>query len=63
MEHCDSHSGQCARMDRAERDIQTLFGEVDGMKKMVITAMGGVILQVVVFIGGVVLMMMQRGHG
>lgn len=62
MEHCDDHSGQCARMDRAERDIQTIFNEVNGMKKMVITAMGGVIIQVVVFIGGVILMMMQRGH-
>lgn len=24
--HCEDHSGTCTRMDRAERDIQTLYG-------------------------------------
>ena len=42
-------------------DITNLWKEVNGMKKMVITAMGGVILQVVVFIGAVVLVLIQRG--
>lgn len=41
--------------------IRDLWKEVNGMKKLIMTAMGGVILQVIVFIGAVVLMLIQRG--
>ena len=60
--HCDDHSGHCVRMDRAERDIQTIFTEIDRMKKWVIAGMGGLLLQAVVFVGGLVIVLMQRGH-
>jgi len=38
-----------------------VWKEINGMKKMVMVAMGGVILQALVFIGAVVLVMIQKG--
>jgi len=48
QEHVDNH-------------IDNLWKEVNGMKKMVMIAMGGVILQVLVFIGAVTLVLIQKG--
>lgn len=59
-DHCGDHSGTCARMERAEQDIQTLFREIDGMKKWVIAGMSGLIMQALIFIGGVVLIVIQK---
>lgn len=59
-DHCGDHSGTCARMDRAEQDVQKLFEEIDGMKKWVIAGMSGLIMQALIFIGAVVIVVMQK---
>ena len=48
--------------EHVNNDIRDIWREINGMKKMIMTAMAGVILQVVVFVGAVVLVLMQRGH-
>jgi hypothetical protein len=47
--------------ENVNENLRNIWREINGMKKMVMTAMAGVILQVVVFIGAVVLVLIQKG--
>lgn len=47
--------------ENMNESIRNIWIEVNGMKKMIMTAMAGVILQVIVFVGAVVLVIIQRG--
>lgn len=43
---CGEHSANCAKIDRAERDIQSLWLAIDNMRNWVIAGMAAVLLQV-----------------
>jgi hypothetical protein len=51
-EKCDDHNEHCFRLKANEESVQSLWKEINGMKKWVIGGMAGLLIQVVVFIGG-----------
>jgi hypothetical protein len=48
-EYCDDHKEHCSRMTRAEKDIQDLWKNLDGLRLMFIGTMGAVALQTIFF--------------
>lgn len=44
-----------ARIDRNEKDIQSLWEEINGMKKMFIIGMAGLLLNGITLVSGVIL--------
>jgi hypothetical protein len=47
--------------ENVNENLRDIWREINGMKKMIMTAMAGVILQVAVFIGAVVLEFIRKG--
>ena len=59
MADCEN-CGCKIKIERNEKDIQLLWEENNSMKKMITIAMGTVILQGAVFIGGVVMIIIGK---
>jgi hypothetical protein len=59
-EKCDDHKEHCFRLKNTEDGVQLLWKEINDMKKWVIAGMGGLLMQVVIFIGAIALVLMQK---
>lgn len=51
-EKCNDHNEHCFRLKSNEDSVLSLWKEINAMKKWVIGGMAGLLIQVVVFIGG-----------
>lgn len=59
MQDCEN-CGCKIKVERNQYDIQILWGEINGMKKMFIAGMAGLLLNGIVFIGSFVLALMGK---
>lgn len=54
-QYCDEHKECKSRIDRNENDIQSIWKEVNTMKMFVIGGMLSVALQLIIFVGRLLL--------
>lgn len=63
MNCCEEHSGHSVRLTQVERETDKQWERLDGMKNWVIAGMGGLLVQALVFILGIMWYLTTRHSG